>query len=157
MTLTPAFSLSRDAAGQLQLTTGDGQQFASIRPIRVFPLSAPDGCVSLVDESGSELLFLSTLHDLPDALRELIEDELAGRAFRPLLQRIVDIASLNDPSHWQVETDRGPTEFAVESEDDVHVLGGGRVLVIDTAGMRYLIPDVLQLDANSRRLLERFL
>ena len=43
------------------------------------------------------------------------------------------------------------------SEDDIRRLGPHKVLVIDTQGIRYLIADTRQLDAASRRRLERYL
>ena len=62
-----------------------------------------------------------------------------------------------EPSEWEVETDRGRTSFVLNNEDDVHELGGHRALVTNAHGIRYLIPDTRQLDAISRRLLERYL
>jgi len=46
-----------------------------------------------------------------------------------------------DPSEWRVETNRGPTSFLLDSEDNVRRLGPNKALVIDTHGIRYLIPD----------------
>jgi hypothetical protein len=63
----------------------------------------------------------------------------------------------NWPSEWRVETARGATRFLLKSEDDVCPLDDHRALVTDANGIRYLIPDLRQLDATSRRLLERFL
>ena len=41
--------------------------------------------------------------------------------------------------------------------DDVRRLSGSRVLVIDAQGVRYLVDDLTQLDAASRRILDRYL
>ena len=63
-----------------------------------------------------------------------------------------------DPSQWRVVTDRGPTAFMIEDADnDVRRLGPNRILLVDTHGIRYLIPDVRQLDGASRRILDRYL
>jgi hypothetical protein len=62
-----------------------------------------------------------------------------------------------EPSEWEVETDRGPTRFILNNEDDVRRLDDQRALVIDASGIRYLIPDLRSLDAASRRVLERYL
>ena len=86
-----------------------------------------------------------------------IEEELARREFVPVIRRILRVSAAVEPSEWDVETDRGPTSFVLDSEDDVHELDEYRALVTDAHGIRYLIPDVRRLDAHSRHLLERFL
>jgi hypothetical protein len=55
-------------------------------------------------------------------------------------------------------TDRGPTTFLMDDSDmDVRRLGPYRVLLVDTHGIHYMIPDVRQLDSGSRRILDRYL
>jgi len=49
------------------------------------------------------------------------------------------------------------TVFQLESENDVHRNEAGQVTLVDAHGIRYLIPDPRQLDARSRRVLDRFL
>jgi hypothetical protein len=49
------------------------------------------------------------------------------------------------------------TTFLLNSEEDVFPLRRGRALTTDSHGIRYLIDDLAALDANSRRLLERYL
>ena len=61
-----------------------------------------------------------------------------------------------DPSEWHVETNRGPTSFLLDSEDDVRRLGPFKALFIDSHGIRYLIPDTRELDYASRRILDRY-
>ena len=54
-----------------------------------------------------------------------------------------------------VETDRGATSFLLESEDDVRKLGPHRVMIADSNGIRYTIPDVRKLDSHSQRIVQR--
>jgi ABC-type multidrug transport system ATPase subunit len=126
-------------------------------PVRSFPISAPRFGVALCDAHGRELAWVESLDDLPPELRHLIEEALALRELMPILKRVVRISAPMEPSEWQVETDRGPTRFVLNSEDDVHSLDGSRALIKDAQGLRYLIPDLERLDATSRRLLERYL
>jgi hypothetical protein len=67
------------------------------------------------------------------------------------------MAAFSEPSEWVVETDRGKTTFLLGSEEDVHRLDGQRAIIVDTNGIRYLIPNVRSLDPHSRRILERYL
>jgi hypothetical protein len=153
----PPFSLNLDAWGRLVLTDADGQQHVGVELVRAFPLSDPRHGIAVCDGDGHELLWIEDLDELPAALVRQIEDELARREFVPVIQRILNVSAPVEPSEWEVETDHGRTTFVLNNEDDVHRLGEHRALLTDAHGIRYLIPDTRQLDAVSRRLLERYL
>ena len=154
---SPPFSLSHDAWGRLVLTDGGGRQHASVEIIRAFPLSEPQHGIAICDAKGRELVWLADVEALPSSLARQIEEELAKRDFVPIILRIVTVSSPVEPSEWQIDTDRGRTSFVLNSEDDVHELDERRALITDAHGIRYLIPDIPRLDAESRRLLERYL
>ncbi|HEY7328902.1 MAG TPA: DUF1854 domain-containing protein [Gemmataceae bacterium] len=151
------FGLHHDAWGRLVLTDADGRQHAGVEVVRAFPISDPRHGVALCDSKGKELLWLADLEALPPPLARVIQDELAKREFVPIVRRILKVSAPVEPSEWEVETDRGRTSFVLNSEDDVHELDAHRALITDAHGIRYLIPDIEQLDATSRRLLERYL
>jgi hypothetical protein len=125
--------------------------------VRAFPLSSPRHGISLTDAEGRELVWIDDLATLPAGLRQMVEEHLARREFVPVIRHVRSISAAVEPSDWEVETDRGPTRFLLKSEDDVYQLSDHAALVTDAYGIRYLIPDTRQLDAASRRLLERFL
>jgi hypothetical protein len=76
----------------------------------------------------------------------------------PHIQRLVSVSSFSTPSTWQIETDRGPTQFVLKGEEDIRRLEGRRKLMIASEeGIHFLVPDVHALDKASRKLLERFL
>jgi len=152
----PGFHLHHDAWGRLVLTDAQQRQHVGVEAVRAFPLSSPRHGVSVCDAEGRELLWIDDLDDLPADVRKVLEDELSRREFVPVLRRILSVSAM-EPSEWRVETDRGATRFLLRSEDDVCPLDDHRALVTDANGIRYLIPDLRQLDATSRRLLERFL
>ncbi len=151
------FALHHDAWGRLVLTDTDGRQHIGVELIRAFPLSDPRHGISICDSGGRELVWLADLEGLPAPLARRIEEELAKREFVPIILHILNVSAPVEPSEWEVETDRGRTSFVLNSEDDVHELDEQRALLTDAHGIRYLIPDIAQLDANSRRLLERYL
>jgi hypothetical protein len=151
------FGLHHDAWGRLVLTDAEGRQHAGVELVRAFPLSDPRHAIAICDAQGRELVWLADLDALPSPLARQIEEELAKREFVPLIRRILKVSAPVEPSEWEVETDRGRTSFVLDSEDDVHELDEQRALITDTHGIRYLIPDIQQLDAHSRRLLERYL
>lgn len=152
-----AISLEYDPFGRLVLSDAAGRRHVGVEPIRAFPLSDPQRSVSVCNAEGVEVLWIEDLKALPAAARQLIEDELNRREFMPIIERVVRVSSNADPSRWEVVTDRGTTEFMLKNEDDVRRIGPHGAILLDSAGMRYLVPDTKQLDAASRRVLERYL
>lgn len=151
------FRLHHDALGRMVLTEPDGRQFVDVEPARGFPISDPDNRISIRDSHGHEIRWIERLADLPAEVREVLEVDLHRREFMPIVKRIVHMTAFTEPSQWDVETDRGHTQFLLGNEDDIHRLEGHRAVIIDTHGVRYLIPDTRKLDAHSRRILERYL
>jgi hypothetical protein len=152
------FTLERDDRGRLVLRCGDGRRIVGVEPARAFPISGPDGFVSICDPEGHELLYIEDVAVLPTELRGVLDEELAHREFVPIVQRIERVSADTDPSEWQIVTDRGPVTFLMEdSDNDVRRLGPHRILLVDSHGIRYLIPDTRRLDAASRRILDRYL
>jgi Domain of unknown function (DUF1854) len=149
-------ALSVDAFGRLVLETPDGARYEGVEPVRAFPLSEPDRWVALCDADGREVVCLESLAALAPEARALVEDELSRREFMPLIQKIVRVSGDSAPSQWDVETDRGPTRFTLDSEDDVRRVDTHRVLITDARKLRYQVLDTRVLDHHSRRLLERF-
>ncbi len=131
---------------------------AGVEPVRAFPISTPDGFLSICDAEGHVLIRIDSLADLPAEVRMLIETELSRREFVPVVLCIESVFTESDPSEWRVVTDRGPTTFLMEdSDNDVRRLGPCRIMLVDTHGIRYLIPDTRRLNAASRRILDRYL
>ena len=155
--MMPEFTLSRDSYGQLVLTSKNGEVHVGIVPIRAFPIGAPDEGISLVNIEGHEVGWINHLADLPSALSQLVEEELASREFVPEIQQISEVSSFACPSTWQVVTNRGNAVLILKGEEDIRRLTQTRLLIADTHGIEFLIRDTGTLDRNSRKLLDRFL
>jgi hypothetical protein len=140
--------------GSLSLITPDGQQHDEIAVFRGFPLSAPDGPVSFIGADGQELLWVSSLEQTPDGLRQLLQERLAADEFLPRIEAIESV-SRAEPGTWQVRTDRGRQQFELAAADGVAWHPDGGVTITDRDGICYVIPAVRLLDRRSRRLLER--
>ena len=153
---TAAFDLQYDAFDHLVFVDPAGQRHVGVEPMRAFPISAPDQWIVICDAHGRELICLENQESLPEQLRQLLKEELRKRDFIPHILRIHS-ATGNNPSQWNVQTDRGRKTFLLKSDDDLRRLGSKRALLIDAYGIRYLIPDTRKLDGASRRMLERYL
>lgn len=151
------FAFEHNAFGQLVLIDANGGRHDNVLPVRAHPVSAPDEGVSIVDQDGHELLWIPSLNELPDGMRDLLAAALAAREFMPEIMRLVSVSSFATPSTWQVETSRGTTRFVLKGEEDIRRLPGGILLVADAHGIQFMVRDVRALDRHSRRLLDRFL
>lgn len=157
MTETHDYQLRRNCFGKLEFMGPDGEIHAGVVPVRAFPISAPADGIALVDPYGHELAWINELGDLPEEPRKLVETELAQREFMPVITRIVSVASFATPSTWQVETDRGAATLILKGEEDIRRLTPPALLIADSHGIHFLIPDRSALDQPSRRILDRFL
>jgi hypothetical protein len=146
-----------DPRGRLVLVAVDGSEHAGVVPVRAFPISDPEGSVAILAPDGRELVWIERLSDVPPPSRRILEEELARRAFLPVITRVLRVSAATEPCEWTVETDRGRTTFLLKSDDDVRRIEEHGAIVVDADSIRYRIPDVRQLDAASRRVLERYL
>lgn len=151
------FALHKDAFGRLVLTAANGDVHRGVIPVRAFPLGAPDYGIAVVGQHGKELAWIEQLPDLPGAVRELIESELADREFMPEIKRIVHVSTYSTPSSWEVETSRGNTVFTLKAEEDIRRILRSSLLIADSHGVHFLIRDIQALDKISRKILDRFL
>jgi|688.fasta_scaffold77753_2 hypothetical protein len=140
----------------LTLTDASGTRHDNVRPVRLFPLTEPRRWISIVGESGRELTCIEDPSLLDPEQRQVLDAAMAKRDFVPVIQRIITIQRASDGHDWHVETDRGSTAFRIETDESIQNLGGSRLVIIDKAGTRYLIPDITRLDRDSRRKLERY-
>lgn len=152
--LVPPIELHHDPFGRLVVVDAHGECLVDAVPARAFPLSEPDGWIVLLDAQGRERLLIPSLASLPNSQRKLLLDELARREFVPVVQHIEKITGHSPSSTWYVHTDRGFVRFRVEGDDQVRRLGPNRLLITDTAGVRYLLPDTRSLPASMRRKLD---
>lgn len=150
-------NLSRNAFGKLVYVDADGVEHIGVTPVRAFPIAAPNEGLSIVSTDGHELAWVSRLSDLPAATRSLIEEDLAIREFTPSVSRIHKVSTFSTPSTWDVDTDRGPTQLVLKSEDDIRRLAEGQLLIASGNGLQFRIGNWRDLDKHSKKLLERFL
>jgi len=150
-------SLAFDAHGRLELRLPDGTVRSDVTPVRAFPLTAPDGSVSLVGRDGRELHWIEGPESLDPGSRDVLAAALADRDVVPRIERILSVSTFVTPSEWRVATDRGETSLTLRAEEDIRRLGPRALLIADRHGIHFRIDDIGRLDARSRHLLDRFL
>ncbi len=138
------------------MLTANGETHEGVTPVRAFPIQTPEEGIALVSTDGREVAWVERLVDLPQQVRDLITNELAGREFVPVVDRIIGVSSFSTPCTWTVATDRGETNFVLRVEEDIRRVGES-LLVTDNHGINFLIRNPRKLDKHSRKILDRFL
>ena len=145
--------LNRDTYHRLVLNLA-GAVYESVRPIRPFPLTAPESCVFLIDKDGREIGLVEQVGALEPGSRDLLREVLALEYLSVRILSVRSVKSRHGVTTWDLRTDRGDRIAHVKDRSDVRKLPGNRVLMTDTDGMRYEIPDTGKLDERSLALLE---
>jgi hypothetical protein len=154
---TATLRLRSHSAGGLQAFDSSGYRIDGVVPQRLFPLTDPAHWIVLLDRQGREVGLIEEPRNLEPESAQVLELELKGREFVPLVSRILWVSGKSEPSQWRVATDRGVTEFVLKDEKDIRRMGARGVLIIDAHGIRYLIADERQLDRYSRRIIEWYI
>lgn len=154
---TTTFQLSRNPFGRLVLTTPEGEVFEGVVPVRAFPIQSPESGIGLVHTDGHEVAWIDSLAELPDPIQQLIREELETREFMPEILTIDSVTSFSTPCTWRVLTDRGETRFVLRGGEDIRRVGPTILLLTDSHGIQFLIRDRLNLNKESRKILDRFL
>ena len=153
---TLQWRLERKSHGRLDCVDARGQRHADVDVLRAFPISAPNDAVALIAADGSELVWIETLTVIDPAVRAMLEAELASREFLPVIRSIESVSD-GEPTEWHVITDRGATRFKVAHADDILCQSDSGAFITDTIGVRYRIPNAMDLDPDSRRRFEKSL
>jgi len=124
----------------------------SVKPC--FPITQPGRMLFFRDSEGQPIGILCELDGLSPPSREALLAELDQQHFVPKITRIDAIFEEFAIPIWEVQTDRGPRRLQMRSSRDVHRLSEGRIYVRDAEGNGYVIPDIRELDAASRNLVE---
>jgi hypothetical protein len=154
--MTSSADFLSDTDGGLVFIDPEGGRHEKVRPVRMFPLTNPDGWISLQNTSGVEVGFVEDSKALTQSQQKALSLAFAKREFVPVIRSINRISRAADGHLWHVTTDRGPSVFRIETDESIQQLGANRLVIIDDRNTRYLIPDITVLDTESRRRLERY-
>ncbi len=147
-----ALDFERTPGGILRLFLPD-RCYPRVAVLRVLPLTSPDGWLSL-RAGDEEIGILRDLGALPLAARQLVEEDLQRRYFRPVILRVTKLAEAAGNFRWQVETDRGPFEFVTQHpRQSCLPVGDSHYIVTDIDNNRYEITEAASLDRRTRTYL----
>lgn len=150
-----------EPGGYLSLTVGD-TVYHRVTPVRALPFYETEKYICVTEpESGEELVMIRDLNELPEDQQKLIRDELELRYAVPIVKTILKAKNAMGFMNMEVITDRGNAAFRMRDlTKNLRYLTpelDRRVLLTDTEGNRYLIPDADALDRKSRKKIETYL
>ena len=148
------FQLSRDEWSHLKLTDSAGHEYIDVAVIPLFPISASKQWVAIVSADGEEIACLDSIDGLSASNLALLNEELALREFVPIIEKIVKVSGIMEPCEWFVETNHGPTNFVLKTEEDVRRISAKVINITDANGIRYRVEDIKKLDKRSRAFVE---
>lgn len=147
--------IGKDEDGKLQLEVKGGERYDDIQVRRTFPYSYKDKYILLKDKDGKEIGILEDMAGLEEESRRLLEEELEKVYFIPQIQKVHSIDYRMRTPVWTVETDRGRITFELIRRSDARFIKPGHLVVRDSTGARYEVPDYNRLDRKSQELIER--
>jgi hypothetical protein len=141
----------------LRLTLADECSVLKASVLRAFPLSSPEGHLSVRDGGGKEVGILPGLAGLDPDSRLLVEREVERRYLLFRVRRIVKVVERFGTVDWDVETDRGRTTFTTRDlRENLLRPDLGRYILADVENNRYEVEEIAKLDAASQSWLLRF-
>ena len=147
-----------DPPGTLRLTVADERSYPAVKLFQAAPLSRPGRYLSLVNGKGEEITMVENLQDFAPEARTVVEEELRRRYLTCRVQSVTHTRAEFGVTYWQVETDRGPRDFVIQSLSESCVwLSDTHLLLIDVDGNRFEIANRNALDAASQIQLDKVL
>ena len=137
----------------LNLTLADGQLLENLEPRRLFPISAENTYISLLNEQEEEVALIRDLHALDENSQAAVQACFATMYRIPIITKILDINEKFGTLMWKVETDRGVVSFLIRGRYQTVKRLGKRFRVRDNCDNRYEITDYTKLDKRSQHLL----
>ena len=135
----------------LHVAVADQATHLNVAILRAFPLSDPDRYLSVRDNQGDDIGLIADPAGLDPESRRLVDDALRRRYVLPVVQRILGLKERFETVEWDVETDRGHTQFVTRNlRDNVVRPAKDRCILTDVDGNRYDIPSLGALDIASR-------
>ncbi|MFL2542497.1 MAG: DUF1854 domain-containing protein [Candidatus Latescibacterota bacterium] len=143
----------RSQRGSLILSL-EGEEYTDLKIRRAFPFEQANSFIGVFDSNGDELGLLEDPQTLDDDSRQALLDELDKIYFHPKILTFSNLDEEYGVLRGQIETSSGPRQLEIRNyRTNVRMLSGGRAIVEDVDGNRYLIEDWRALPQHTREIL----
>ena len=126
----------------------DGRVLEDLEPRRLFPFTAPDRFVTLINNKEKEQALINDMNELDEASRRAVEECFAEYYLIPEVTSILHVEDKAGSFKWKVMTDRGVIEFHIRNRQSDIKQDGNTLLMRDSNDNRYRV-DITKLDAKS--------
>ena len=136
----------------------DGTDHKRVQLSRALPFSDPEKYICAADMEGKEIAVLESLDTFEAGQRELLEAELGIRYFYPIVTQVKSMKEKMGSYYVDLAIGEYKKTIAVKDiSKNLKQLGGGKIVLTDVDGNRYMIPDVYQIHKKSLQMLEPYL
>lgn len=143
---------------RLRLTIGDDRSYHTVKPIWAAPLSRPETYLSLLDGKGQEIATLPDPNVLPPESLAAAREELRRRYLTATVSAVTHAKQEFGATYWSLQTDRGPRECVTQNlQENAIWLSPSHLLLLDVDGNRFELPNIAQMDEQSRRYIATIL
>lgn len=147
----------RTAGGFLSMRFQE-KEFPRVHLYRIFPLSLEQGYISVRDQEDNEIGIIESSDGMSSHDKTLVEDEIAGRYFTPVIKRIISLKEEFGYSYWEVETSAGVCRMTVQNRyNPVLRLEENRIIITDVDGCRFEMEDYTAVEPKHLRVIEGML
>ena len=147
----------RNANGFLGLALR-GEDHKRVQLSRALPFSAPEQYICVADMEGKEIAVLESLDEFEADQKELLEAELGIRYFYPIVTQVKSIKEKMGSYYLDLAIGEYKKTIAVKDiSKNLKQLGGGKIVLTDVDGNRFMIPDVYQIQKKSLQMMEPYL
>ena len=161
----PCIRLFRTGGSAVRMTVegcpdlGEDRSYVRVQIARAFPLSQPDRYIGFRDAQDRDIGMMVSPDGLDAESRRILDEEMERRYFLPVILKVRHVKDEYGSLHFDVDTDKGPRSFYLRQlrESVFRLPGTDRLLLTDTDGNRYDIPDVRKMDARTLSFLNQTL
>lgn len=137
---------------------GEKTEYPRVFLHRMFPFEEPWAHISVLTPDNEEVGMIASLDDFDGEAAALLREELDRKYLMPSITAIHSLKERFGFSTWKVESSIGALEFTLrDTYRSMLILSDGRVIITDSDGNRYEIPDVKGLDKKSYKKIELYL
>ncbi len=160
------FSRSTGGLISLTLTTPESGEefFERVVIVRSFPITDPDQYISIREPDtrtrgrGDEIGLIENINDFDKETVSLLDEELDRRYFIPEIKHIYSMKEKYGYFYTEAQTSAGKITFVLNNPtNNIRTLEDDRVIITDTDGNCFCIPDPKKLDKSSYKIIEIYL
>ena len=144
---------SRSERGSLIIWL-DGKKYTNLKIRRAFPLQEADRYIGVFTAEDQELGIIEDPQQLDDQSRQALLAQLDKIYFQPQVLAFNKLDEEFGVLRGKIETTSGPRQLEIPSyRTNVRMLSGGRAIIEDVDGNRYLIANWRALPQKTRDIL----